>query len=287
MPHVVVGGRVCFWHDRDRRHATLRVESAVQSLSCARISDLIAGHVVHELDILCCSVTIVDSHGRPTWFAAVSPSRHVCCDEDTILVPLGDSSVRTVVMCALHLQSHARRHARWRSTAVRSLLSAQRAAKNSVLLRPDQLAFDVPREIFCRETCTALVAALVPSPRTRTPTEATLPNRRFCMDDLPGDLQVLIAVHCASSGHLRLPDLALVSKTFNRYATMARNCLALRLEHEIARCNAKEALRAGAEIACRGMWPLRTQRCAWAARDRRRHDFSNSQLHSRSRPCAR
>ena len=158
------------------------------------------------------------------------------------------------------------------------MLNAQRTAKNSALLRPEELSLDVPREIFCIDTCTALVAALVPLPRT--PTRVILPARRLCMDDLPNDLQTLIAVHCANSGCLRLPDLALVSKTFNRYASMARNYLAFRLEYEIARCNAKEALRAGAEIACRGMWPLRTQR---SSHNRRQHDFSNSQLHSRSR----
>lgn len=284
MPHVVLNGRALFWRDCDRRRASVCVEMAVQSLSCSRIADLLAGDVVHELDARCCSVTRVDTRGEPTWFAAVSPSKRVCTDEDTILVPLGTQSVRTVIMCGLHLNAHFGSECDHHRMAVRSLLHAQKFARHSDLVTADQLDLRLPRDIFCRETCTALVGTIVPVPRQVV--LARLPEKRFYFDDLPSDLQILVAAHCACRGHLRLPDLALVSKTFHWYATMARNFLASRLEDELSRCNAKGALNAGAAIACRGIWPLRAWQHA-PSRIRPLCDFNAKSLHGRSTLRAR
>lgn len=281
MPHVVVGGRAWFWDNGDRHRASVFVEAAVQSLSCKRILDLIAGKVVHELDIMCCSVTRLETHGGPTWFAAVSPTQRVCCDDETILVPIRGKNVQTVLLCALHLRGHTGRRFCDRRAAAMSLLAAQRVANSSGLLRADELSLKIPREIYCKETCTALVGALVPSPRRLSQQQsvaATPPTDRCCFDSLPTDLQGLVAVHCACTCSLRLPDLALVSKTFHKYAMMTRNMLALRLHDEIARCSSNGALSAGAEIACRGLWPLRVSAC--------RH-FRVDSAHGRTRACLR
>ena len=211
---------------------------------------------MHELDLLCCSVTKIDTNGQPTWFAAVSPNNRVCAVEETIFVPLPPHVVKTVLLCAHHLRSQA--NCATYARAIREALCAQRRAKDAPLIELSQLALGPVRPLLCANTCVALLGSVVA--RQKSLPCQTPERSRFEFERLPPDIQLMIAAFCATHEEIRIPDIARVNRVFHACACKATLVLSARLRTSMHRCDAKAVVRTGEEIGCRGMWPLRLAR---------------------------